>query len=90
MFFYIIIHEYADFKPEILTKLTNLTILKSVMKKMTKQKAPARLRKEALHPVELIIDKHRNGPTGKIDLFFKSDCAKLSVWMKKKCENLTV
>jgi len=69
LFFYIIIHEYADFKPEILTKLT-------------KQKAPAWLRKEALHPVELIIDKHRNGPTGKIDLFFKSDCAKLSVWMK--------
>ena len=38
LFFYIIIPEYADFKPEILTKLTKLTILKSVMKKMTKQK----------------------------------------------------
>jgi replicative DNA helicase len=32
--------------------------------------------KEALHPTELIIAKHRNGPTGKIDLFFKSDCTK--------------
>ena len=33
-------------------------------------------RKEALHPTELIVAKHRNGPTGKIDLFFKSDCTK--------------
>jgi len=32
--------------------------------------------KEALHPTELIIAKHRNGPTGKINLFFKSDCTK--------------
>ena len=29
-----------------------------------------------IHPTELIIAKHRNGPTGKIDLFFKSDCTK--------------
>ena len=32
--------------------------------------------KEALHPTELIIAKYRNGPTEKIDLFFKSDCTK--------------
>ena len=25
---------------------------------------------------ELIIAKHRNGPTGKVDLFFKNDCTK--------------
>ena len=31
---------------------------------------------ETIHPTELIIAKHRNGPTGKIDLFFKSDCTK--------------
>ena len=29
-----------------------------------------------IHPTELIIAKHRNGPTGKLDLFFKSDCTK--------------
>jgi replicative DNA helicase len=29
-----------------------------------------------IHPTELILAKHRNGPTGKIDLFFKSDCTK--------------
>ena len=29
-----------------------------------------------VHLTELIIAKHRNGPTGKIDLFFKSDCTK--------------
>ena len=28
------------------------------------------------HLTELIIAKHRNGPTGKINLFFKSDCTK--------------
>ena len=30
----------------------------------------------SIQPTELIIAKHRNGPTGKIDLFFKSDCTK--------------
>ena len=28
------------------------------------------------HLTELIIAKHRNGPTGKVDLFFKNDCTK--------------
>ena len=28
------------------------------------------------HLTELIVAKHRNGPTGKIDLFFKNDCTK--------------
>ena len=28
------------------------------------------------HLTELIIAKHRNGPTGKIKLFFKDDCTK--------------
>ena len=28
------------------------------------------------HLTELIIAKHRNGPTGKIDLFFKDDCTR--------------
>lgn len=28
------------------------------------------------HLTELIIAKHRNGPTGKIDLFFKNNCTK--------------
>ncbi|MBR4909459.1 MAG: hypothetical protein IKZ43_10670 [Acidaminococcaceae bacterium] len=31
---------------------------------------------ETIHPTELIVAKHRNGPIGKIDLFFKSDCTK--------------
>ena len=29
-----------------------------------------------VHLTELIIAKHRNGPTGKINLFFKNDCTK--------------
>ena len=29
-----------------------------------------------VHLTELIIAKHRNGPTGKISLFFKNDCTK--------------
>ena len=28
------------------------------------------------HLTELIVAKHRNGPTGKIDLFFKDDCTR--------------
>ena len=28
------------------------------------------------HLTELIVAKHRNGPTGKIDLFFKNDCTR--------------
>jgi len=28
------------------------------------------------HLTELIIAKHRNGPTGKVDLFFKNDCTR--------------
>jgi len=31
---------------------------------------------DSIYPTELIVAKHRNGPTGKIDLFFKSDCTK--------------
>ena len=29
-----------------------------------------------IHLTELIIAKHRNGPTGKVNLFFKNDCTK--------------
>ena len=28
------------------------------------------------HLTELIVAKHRNGPTGKVDLFFKNDCTR--------------
>lgn len=31
---------------------------------------------EPTHLTELIVTKHRNGPTGKIDLFFRKDCAR--------------
>ena len=31
---------------------------------------------EPSHITELIVAKHRNGPTGKIDLYFRSDCTK--------------
>ena len=31
---------------------------------------------EPTHLTELIIAKHRNGPTGKIDLFFRKDCTR--------------
>ena len=31
---------------------------------------------EPSHITELIVAKHRNGPTGKINLYFKSDCTK--------------
>jgi replicative DNA helicase len=31
---------------------------------------------EPSHITELIVAKHRNGPTGKINLFFKSECTK--------------
>ncbi len=31
---------------------------------------------EPTHLTELIVAKHRNGPTGKIDLFFRKDCTR--------------
>ncbi|MBQ3366677.1 MAG: replicative DNA helicase [Acidaminococcaceae bacterium] len=38
------------------------------------------------HLTELIVAKHRNGPTGKIDLFFKNDCTKfISMNEKDAC-----
>ena len=38
------------------------------------------------HLTELIVAKHRNGPTGKINLFFKNDCTKfISLNEKDAC-----
>ena len=38
------------------------------------------------HLTELIVAKHRNGPTGKIDLFFKNDCTRfISLNEKDAC-----
>jgi replicative DNA helicase len=37
------------------------------------------------HITELIVAKHRNGPTGRVTLFFKEDCTKfISLTRRKK------
>jgi len=37
------------------------------------------------HITDLIVSKHRNGPTGKVTLFFKDDCTKfISLTRRKK------
>ena len=39
------------------------------------------------HITELIVAKHRNGPTGRVTLFFKEDCTKFISLTRKRREN---
>ena len=39
------------------------------------------------HITELIVAKHRNGPTGRVTLFFKEDCTKFISLSRKRREN---
>ena len=36
------------------------------------------------HITELIVAKHRNGPTGRVTLFFKEDCTKFISLTRRK------
>ena len=40
------------------------------------------------HITELIVAKHRNGPTGRVTLFFKEDCTKFISLTRRKIEAL--
>ena len=38
------------------------------------------------HITEVIVTKHRNGPTGRVTLFFKEDCTKFISLSRRKKE----